>query len=140
MAELSIEGPGGSFTLEIDPGGSDSGLNSPPPMEQNFTDGRIIAIHPIPGRTGNRKQDMGKDDAVLTLIGICLGDIAAVIQGLPGTPNSGEAYSITYTPDAGPGVDYPDMWLQRCSVGVRKGSVLWHTFSMTFIEKNQTED
>ncbi len=137
MAELTIEGPGGYIVLEIDPNGSDSGLSSPPPLEQQWQTGRIIAIHPVPGRKGTRKQDQGQDDGVLTLIGICRGDVAATIQGMPSVSNSGSQYDIVYLPDAGPGVEYPPMWLLKCNVGVRKGTALWWTFNMSFIELNQ---
>jgi hypothetical protein len=139
MAYLTIDGPGGYLELEIDPSGSDSGLVSPPPLEQQWTTGRIIAMHPIPGRDGTRKQDQGRDDSVLTLIGICLGEDAAAIQAMPYNTNSGTHYSVTYLPDAGPAIDYPPLWLQKCNVGVRKGTSNWQTFNMTFVEQNQED-
>jgi hypothetical protein len=141
MASFTIEGPGGSITLEIDPLGATSGdtVTSPPPVEQQWVTGRIIAIHPIPGRRGSRKQDQGADDGVLTLIGVCYGDVASAIQGLAYASNSGAHYTLIYTPDAGPGITYPAMWFQRSSTGPRKGSAILRSFSMTFIEQNQPD-
>lgn len=74
MASLTIYGPSGYLVLEIDPFGANSGYDSPPPIEQVVTRSRAVVVHPIPGREGNRKQDMGRDDDELTLSGIALGD------------------------------------------------------------------
>jgi hypothetical protein len=124
--------------MEIDPSGSDSGLLTPPPLEQTTTGNRAVVVHPIPNREGNRKQDMGRDDDQVTLIGIALTADAGALLNMKNTSNSGGAYTVTYTPDAGPGISYPPLWLQRVSIGVRKGTSKWFTFSIVFIEKNQT--
>lgn len=136
MATLSISGPGGSLTMRIDSSGSDSGRYTPPPLEQTVAGQRAIVIHEIPGREGNRKQDHGRDDDELTISGICLTADAGTMMAMKNTSNSGGAYTIIHSPDEGPGISYPPMWLRRVSIGIRKGTSHWWTFSMTFIERS----
>ena len=139
MASLTIYGPSGYLVLEIDPFGANSGYDSPPPIEQVVTRSRAVVVHPIPGREGNRKQDMGRDDDELTLSGIALGDDANFIDGMASSSNSGQHYVITDEPDFGPGMTYPNMWLKRISTGRRKGTSNWFTFAMTFVEQSQED-
>jgi hypothetical protein len=139
MATFRIAGPGGDITLTIDPDyGIEPNEDSPPPFDANTTGSRAIVVHPIPGREGDRKQDNRRDDDVLTVSGMCKGDIAGAIMNMKNTSNSGDAYTITDSPDAGPGISYPPMWIRRASIGRRRGSSIWFTFSIGFIEKSQT--
>jgi hypothetical protein len=141
MASLTIENPSGFVTLEIDP---NAGMDaypggSPPPLAQNYTEERVIIVHPIPYRDGDRKEDMGRSDAELTLSGICRQDIAAALVSMVRTSNSGQHYDIVFTDDSGNGTEYTAMWIKRVGIGVRKGSAFQKTWSVTFTEQNQED-
>jgi hypothetical protein len=139
MASLSISGPGGNINLQIDPYTGDTDGFSPPPIEQTVTGSRAIIIHEIPGREGNRKQDHGSDDDELSLIGWAVTADAGTLFGMKNFSNKKAKYTIIFVPDDGPGINYPPMWLRKCSIAIRKGTSHWWSFAMTFIAKNQTD-
>lgn len=137
MATLTISGTGGTITLQITP--ATSGKRSPPPFEQEIKEERAIVTHPIPNRDGNRKQDMGRDDATVRLRGKCLVAERNTIETIIRTkqlPSSG--ITITHTDDDGANVyTSPAMILKSAMWGPRSGEPKWYNFDLFFLEKNQ---
>jgi hypothetical protein len=135
LASLTISGPGGTLTFSIVAGVV---ANSPPPFEQEIKQERAIVTHLIPGREGDRKQDMGKYDSSLRVSGKCKKADADTMFSWQGTAQT-TGYTITELDDNGTAVfTSPPMWMKAFSMLPPKGQRLWFDYTLLFEELNNT--